>query len=264
MSAIAADVFDGAMHGLEAGFRVLHIATFDLRTCAASADTAQILDDPELAGFDHIPVQQGSKIIGVLERKADPGTGEVAAHMRPIEPLSLVSAQAPLRSFIPHVAQNHYWLVVSVTGINGIVTRSDLLKLPVRLHAFTMVTHLETVMADVIRTLRGSESGWLALLSDARRKKISEKQKRLQGMRLDPPLLELTDFCDKRAAVAKLLNLGNEFVEQVEGIEQLRNSVAHAATFVNDDTDVERFVQRISAAERWIAELPSLAHDTSR
>jgi hypothetical protein len=184
--------------------------------------------------------------------------------MRPIEPLSLVSAQAPLRSFIPHVAQNHYWMVVSVTGINGIVTRSDLLKLPVRLHAFTMITHLETVMADVIRTLRGSDSGWLALLSDHRRKKISEKQRRLQEKRLDPPLLELTDFCDKRVAVARLFNLGQEFIAQLEGIEELRNSVAHAATFISNDADLEQFVRRISWAERWIGELPSLAHDASR
>lgn len=264
MSAIAADMFEGAMQGLEAGFRVLHIATFDLRTCAASDDVAQILADPELAGFDHIPVQQGSKIIGILERKAAPGKGQAAAHMRPVEPLSLVSAHAPLRLFIPHVAQNHYWMVVGVTGINGIVTRSDLLKLPVRLHAFTMVSHLETVMADVIRTLRGSESGWLALLSKKRRKRISEKQKMLQDERLDPPLLELTDFCDKRTAVAKLLNLGKDFVEQLRGIERLRNRVAHAATLVNDDAEMEQFVQRLSAAERWIAELPSLAHDASR
>jgi hypothetical protein len=61
MSAIATDVFDGAMQALEAGFRVLHIATFDLRTCATGDDTEQILGAPELAGFDHIPVQQGSK-----------------------------------------------------------------------------------------------------------------------------------------------------------------------------------------------------------
>jgi hypothetical protein len=264
MSAMTGDVFDGAMHGLEAGFRVFHIATFDLRTCAADDDMTQILDDPELAGFDQIPVQRGSKIVGVLERKPERGKGEVAAHMRLIEPLSLVSAQAPLRSFIPHVAQKRYWMVVSVTGINGIVTRSDLLKLPVRLHAFTMVTHLEMVMADVIRTLRGSESGWLALLTEGRRSKISEKQERLQEKGLDPPLLELTDFCDKRVAVAKLLSLGDEFIEQLEGIEQLRNSVAHAATFINDAAGVEEFVQRVSAAERWIAELPSLAHDASR
>jgi hypothetical protein len=264
MSAIATDVFDGAMQGLEAGFRVLHIATFDLKTCATDDDTEQILAAPELAGFDHLPVQQGSKIIGVLERKANPGSGQVARHVRPLEPLSLVSAHAPLRSFIPHVALSHYWMVVGVTGISGIVTRSDLLKLPVRLHAFTLVTHLETVMAQIIRALRSSDSGWLALLRENRRQKIAEKQRRLQQQRLDPPLLELTDLCDKRDAVAKLLKLGADFTAQLRDIEKLRNPLAHAATFLDDDADVERFVQRMGWAEEWIMKLPSLAHDASR
>jgi hypothetical protein len=260
MTAIAEDIFNGAMQALEAGFRVLHIATFDLRICAASDDTEQTLNNPELADFDHIPVQQDSKIVGVLDRQRVAGTGPVERNMRQIDPSCLVSAQAPLRSFIPYVAQSHYWLVVGVAGIKGIVTRSDLLKLPVRLHAFTMVTHLETVMAGVIRTLRVSDD-WLAILSDHRRRKIKEKRLRLQAKRLDPPLLELTDFCDKRVAVATLLNLGRDFTEPLQGIEELRNSVAHAATFLNDDASVQIFVERMLAAESWIDRLPHLAHE---
>jgi hypothetical protein len=55
-----------------------------------------------------------------------------------------------------------------------------------------------------------------------------------------------------------------EFIAQLEGIEEVRNTAAHAAAFAHDDAGVERFVQRMSNAERWIAELSSLAHDASR
>ncbi|HZF11311.1 MAG TPA: hypothetical protein VFE33_21165 [Thermoanaerobaculia bacterium] len=254
MNIVATDVFDGAMQGLEAGFRVLHIATFDLKTCNASDDIESALKDPELAGFDHIPVQQDSRIIGLLERQAGPGSGPVARHMRQIDPSYLVAAEAPLRAFIPLVAENPYWLVVRIAGIQGIVTRSDLFKLPVRLHIFTMVTHLETVMADVIRTHSRSDN-WLALLGDMRRKKVRERQRRLQIKSLDPPLVELTDFYDKTIIVEKLLHLGKDFTESLDNIRDLRNKVAHGVTYVNNNAQVRNFVERISAAEKWIERL---------
>jgi hypothetical protein len=254
MSLVAADVFDGAMQGLEAGFRVLHIATFDLKTCRASDDLERTLDNPELAGFDHIPVQQDSGVVGLLERQAGRGSGPVSRHMRQIDPSYLVAAEAPLRAFIPLVGENPYWLVVRVAGIQGIVTRSDLLKLPVRLHIFTLVTHLETVMADVIRGHSRSDN-WLDRLGDLRRRKIRERQRRLQSKSLDPPLVELTDFYDKTIIVEKLLHLGKDFTEALDSIRDLRNKVAHGVTFVNNNADVRRFVERMSAAEKWIARL---------
>lgn len=260
MTAVSPDVFDSALQALEAGFRVLHIATFDLKTCAAGDDTEQTLKDPALAGFDQIPVLQDSRIVGVLERRAEPRDGAVGRCMRQIDPSCLVSAEAPLRSFIPLVANSPYWLVVRVAGIKGIVTRSDLLKLPVRLHAFTMITHLETVMAEVIRRCR-SDDDWLALLEKKRLARLREKERMLRAMRLDPPALELTDFCDKRDIVAKLLGLGKEFTEPLKGVERLRNSIAHAATFVEDDAQMQEFVDRMLAAEEWIERLHgSLAH----
>src|SRR5882724_9964688 len=193
MNIVATDVFDGAMQGLEAGFRVLHIATFDLKTCNASDDIESALKDPELAGFDHIPVQQDSRIIGLLERQAGPGSGPVARHMRQIDPSYLVAAEAPLRAFIPLVAENPYWSVVWIAGIQGIVTRSDLLK--------------------------------------------------------------LTDFYDKTIIVEKLLHLEKDFTESLDNIRDLRNKVAHGVTYVNNNAQVRNFVERISAAEKWIERL---------
>jgi hypothetical protein len=258
MTAAAADVFDVAMQGLEAGFKVLHIATLDLVTCSVSDDADRILKDPGLIAFDYIPVQKDSRIVGVLDRLAEPVSGAVSGRMRQIDPSCLISADAPLRSFIPLVGERPYWLVVRVAGIKGIVTRSDLLKLPMRLHAFTIVTHLETLLADVIRAYCGSDD-WVELLSEGRRQRLLDKQLELQRRKLDPPVLELTDFCDKRVVVAKVLGLRKEFTGPLEQIEKLRNSVAHASTFVNNDGEVQKFVERILAAEVWIDKLREFA-----
>jgi hypothetical protein len=234
--------------------KVLHITTFDLGTCTVSDDAERTLKDPTLLAFDYIPVREGSRIVGVLDRRAKPARGAAGGHMRQIDPACLVSAETPLRMFIPLIGRSPYWLVVRAAGIKGIVTRSDLLKLPMRLHAFTIVTHLETLMADVIRAYRDSDD-WLALLSDGRQERILRKQQKLQKKKLDPPVVELTDFCDKRVVVAKLLGLHKEFTAPLEEIEELRNSVAHSGTYLNDDGDVQMFVERMSAAEAWIERL---------
>jgi hypothetical protein len=62
----------------------------------------------------------------------------------------LVASDEPLKRFIPLLVESPYRLVVRGTRIEGIVTNSDVHKLPVRLLAFALVTHLEMTMADVI------------------------------------------------------------------------------------------------------------------
>ena len=63
----------------------------------------------------------------------------------------LVSAEEPLPKFLPTLVSSPYRLVVRGVEIRGIVTLSDVAKLPVRLMAFTLAIHVEVVLADVIR-----------------------------------------------------------------------------------------------------------------
>ncbi len=51
--------------------------------------------------------------------------------------------------------------VIGGTKIYGLVTRSDLLKLPVSLLGFALTMHAETLMLNIIRSTRISEKIWL-------------------------------------------------------------------------------------------------------
>jgi len=53
---------------------------------------------------------------------------------------------------LPLLKKHPYRLVLVGTAIKGVVTCSGLAKAPVRLLAFTLVSHLEMVMTDLIRT----------------------------------------------------------------------------------------------------------------
>jgi hypothetical protein len=119
-----------------------------------------------------------------------------------------------------------------------------------------MITHLETLMAEIIRQASATnDEQWLKHLNQTRREKVLEKQAKLKRGRLDLPLLELTDFCDKRNIVNKIRQLGSDFDRQLKGIEDLRNKLAHAGEYAADDKGVGVFVQHLKNAEFWIEKL---------
>ena len=254
------DNFDLTMAGLEAGLLVRHIATFDLRTCSVDDPAIEVLDDPFLSDFDYIPVRgKAGSIVGVLGRVVQPVAGHVAGVMRTLEESLVVSAAAPLISFVRMAGTAPYKLVLTESGIEGIVTRSDLLKLPVRLLLFALVTHLEMLMSEVIRTrYRSGDETWLDVLSEGRRDKVTDKRAELKRLRREPELLELTDFCDKRDIVEALAALGATFDGEMKDIELLRNTLAHAGTFINDDNELHLLSRNVEAAEKWIAQLRSV------
>jgi predicted transcriptional regulator len=163
-------VFEHTLTGLELGLQVHHIATYGLVTCAPD-DLVDVVFS-EYPEFDQIPVKNGQEVIGVLERECSE-IGKVKHQMRNLDDGILVAANEPLLDFMPLMADiPFYRLVLTGSRINGIVTRSDLLKLPVRLLGFAMVTNLELMMQEVIQHQLPDDQVWMALLSNNRREKV--------------------------------------------------------------------------------------------
>lgn len=258
MKDASGDIFQTTMGGLETGLQVQHITTFGPQTCASNENVTTVLSDPDLKEFDQIPVRRGSRIVGVIERALCPASGLAEKCMRTLDDSMLVSAQTPLTRFIPLLVDAPYRLVLGGKedhGINGIVTRSDLLKLPVRLFAFSLVTHLELLMSEIIRAQFLDTEDWWIILSPGRRTKIEEKMDSLKQRNFNPPLLELTEFSDKRTIVKKHLGLGKDFANDLEEIEELRNKVAHAGNYAGSEAEILQFIARLGSAQHWIEHL---------
>jgi len=249
------DILQATLSGLEAGLLVRHIAAFDLKTCDVDDEMTKVLLDPVLGDFDQIPVKKNDQIVGVVERKEEGISGPVKENMRPLDESILVSAEMPLIKFIHLAAGTPCRLVLKGAKIQGIVTPSDIPKLPVRLFAFALVTHLEMVMANVIRAKCPNEQDWLAFLSVGRRKKLEKKSHDLKRKNLNLSMLELTEFCDKRTTVKKVCKLSNKFESELKEIEKLRNKVAHAGNYAQNEEEVRSFVELLRQAEHWINQL---------
>lgn len=249
--------FELTMSGFEQAFQARHIATFGLVKCYADQTVTEVFE--QYPAFDQIPVVDEGKIVGVLERRDDLPLGHVREHFRPLTEALLISADEPLSKTIPLLREpGSYKLVLEGTQIDGLVTRSDLLKLPVRLFAFGLVTHLEMTMAEIIQRHQ-PDGAWRGLLPEARNSKLETKRQELERRRADPDLLELTDFCDKRDMVKKILRPGAGFEKQLKGVEEIRNAVAHAGGYATSNAELQKFLDHLTYAQEWIRRLPELS-----
>jgi len=254
------DYFDESfkltMSGLEKGLQVAHITTSPVLGCESDEDIAAVLTRPELVDFDMIPVRYDEKIVGILrkgEAYSDAGTVRECMHL--LDESVLISADVPLVEFINSDVLDR--LVLRGTKIDGIVTRSDFLKLPVRLLAFSMVTHVETLMTAVIRRVDIDEQTWLAYLGNGRRKEILRKQRKLSQQRANPDLLEHTYFADKRTILEQNKGITTQIIDekaidQLKQINELRNTVAHTGGDVKSQDPIRSFIERLQVTQNWI------------
>ena len=247
-------LFRTTMLGLETGLRVAQIAEFNLKACTPDQEAGEVLGDPALADFDQIPVRHRSRVVGVLERGRLTASS-VRESMRLLDDSLLVSSDQPLTKFVPLLKRSPYRLVLLGTEIKGIVTRSDIGKAPVRLLAFTLVSHLEMAMTDLIRERCPDDRSLFASIGQERQKKLEGRLKKRRSQNLVLSALELADLSDKRAALSALFKLSPSAVQGLKDIEDLRNAVAHARDYP-DQAVVEqnaRFLRRLYLAyqQRW-------------
>lgn len=251
--------FENTLSGLSNGLQIRHIATFELQTCTPQEIVKDVFD--RNAGFDQIPVRENERVIGVLERNGAQD-GLVKHQMQGLSDGNLVSADESLLAFIPLMAHAPYFrLVLSGTRVDGIVTRSDLLKLPVRLLAFARISQLEMIMGELIRLYWPDNDDWFFCLSNDNQKKIKDFQKKAKKSRSDPPLLEFSGFKDKGTVLTSIYALGDHFSKDIEGLYDLRNQVAHAGNFADGETQLELFIEKLKITDYWIVKLNELIID---
>lgn len=256
------DLLSLAQEGLETGLRVAHIATFPLVGQPADAAVADVLTDPALAGFDFIPITSGERVLGVLARHAVQMDGLVSGAMTLLDSDMLVSSQETLTNFIRLMDFRKFWLVVHDSGITGIVTRSDMLKLPVRLYAFALLAHLELTMAALIRAVY-PDTQWRAYMDTGYQRRLRGDETKGRANNIDPDPLELTYFRAKCQIIGHYIQHSprfspeqqQAFTADVEHMNDLRNGIDHHRNYAPDEQGLDTFLADIRRVQRWLNEL---------
>jgi predicted transcriptional regulator len=250
------EILSRTLEGLALAVQVRHIATTPLCPCLASDSVKAVLEADAWKSYSQIPVRDGDHICGVLERAGCKRDGTVRDALRILDESILIAAGAPLIEFLDLAAGSAYRLVVDGGKVDGIVTRSDLQKLPVRVVVFTLVTNLELLMADVIRARAVDSLAWNQCLNENRQKIVKVKFDKLSGEDFDLDELTCTDFCDKRTILKSMLgDLPESFNKDLKEIEELRNSVYHAGEYAQDRKQLTIFLDRLQRTRRWTGEL---------
>jgi hypothetical protein len=243
---------DLAFEAVQSGLSASLIATprAALKTCRTNEVVSAVVDSNQEL-FDYIPVvntsdPRGSTIVGMFHAEAfrmQRCDDLIERHMEPLSENHLVGATTSILEFIVEADSRPSRLVVSGGGFSGLVTISDLQKLPVRAALFAVVTSFEMTMSEAIRRKFSSDEEWMALLSGGRKKKMREAIERSRKADGFVNALLFTQFCDKGDIIRKSLplSLSAEALKmKFDDFQELRNHLAHANDYASTPAEAKR------------------------
>ena len=187
----------------------------------------EIEHDRDLADFDHVPLidDLGVKIEAVFIR----GTGLVA-----LREDMFMASDAPLISFLESADQQKFRFLLGDCSVSGMVTLSDVQKLPVYSVLFSLLNAVEMVLMDWVRNACGANKDcWLQYLSKAQQKAIERHWDKALEENLAIDRLSCATFGQEIQAAdgLGLFKDASEYRERFEVLAKLRNTVYHAAEF---------------------------------
>jgi hypothetical protein len=243
----ATDTFETLHSGLTVGLVVTH--RDELHTCRKGELISAVLaGNPH--DFDFIPVvddsPDGPHVVGLFHaadvRTRGIAEGSISSVYLPITEKYLIGADASILEFIIRADVHPCRLVLFGSQINGLVTLSDLQRLPVRATLFALITGFEIIMIDLIKAKVPDESRWMSMLEPPRARDVKRQIARARTQDCLVDALLHTNFSDK-TAIVKQLNLGwkdpQALEQQLKDLQNLRNSLAHAKEYAASPTQAK-------------------------
>ncbi|MEO9781633.1 MAG: CBS domain-containing protein [Sedimentitalea sp.] len=207
----------------------------DFVTCTPDETAAQV-KARNLHQFSYFPVVNGDKrVIGLYHAERwfteDAPETRISHDFAPLSEDIVIGADASIFDFVMQADTHPTNLVVSGNQIAGLVSLSDLQKLPVRASLFALITSLEMAMALAIERNWKAPADWMNLLSDGRKQKLKDAIDDAKKRDSFVSEIAFAQLSDKAGVICKsnLLNEGrNKLGKTFRDIERLRNKVAHA------------------------------------
>lgn len=211
--------------------------------------------------FDHLPVtdDQG-RMIGVLDIRAldaHPDTTLVEECCVTINESLLMGAEVSILEFLQDADRRPFRFLVTRDGISGLVSLSDIQRLPVRAALFAIITQFEMAMARLIE-VRFPGDGWLEHLSADRRQKVEAEREKARKSGNQVASLLYTQFADKTGLVRRIAKeqgdsrSRGDFDAEFGRLQELRDRVAHANALGVTHDDAKDIIERVRKMQGWI------------
>ena len=220
---------------------VRHVAV-RLEQCKAGDKATAIRLHMERMSFDVMGVQENGVLRGYV-RRADLKSGRCGDHSKPFAPQDIISSATPLAEVLPLLRSRPHLFVLDRAELDGLVTRADLQKAPVRMLLFGLVSLLEASLTAMVRIcfLDGS---FESRLSPGRQQKAGQLFAERRGRNEEIDLADCLKLADKLGLLAGVPDFLSFFGlpearsarKQFEAMEALRNRLAHGQDLVTGTT----------------------------
>lgn len=173
----------------------------------------------------------------------------------------VIAGSTPIGRAIYLLSQRPFYFILDPARIGGILTRSDLNRLPARTYLHTLLDHLEQLMAvSCDRQFPGDT--WMHLFSKDKQDKLDDLQAKKRRQDFDTALIDCTYLPDKgrifeqSPELQRKLGLApqDEFDTRFKPIRDLRNQLDHGGALVKKG-DMEWLDSTVRTVQEWIAAL---------
>ena len=215
----------------------------------------------DLADFDQVPLTGagGQRVESIFVR----GSGVVPLHAG-----MFMATDSSLMAFVETADQQRFRLLIDAGEIVGLVTLSDLQRLPVYSLLFGLVIAVEALLVEWIRRCcRNDPDGWLRALSPRRQEIIESYYLRSRSSNVAIDRLSCASLSDEIAVALKLglMKDGDANHRKMLGLVTLRDDVCHAKEFAGTPELALKVPQKVRDADslaKWIQD--AMVADASR
>jgi hypothetical protein len=178
-------------------------------------------DEAELADFDHVPVTKDGEIVGMYEREI--------GKIRDLSESMFMSVDASLLGYLEIADSRQFAFLVCESQIVGIVTLSDIQKLPVYCVLFSLLISIEMLLMECIRAAcHDNADKWMAYLNNKAKANIEKHWKEAREKNIAPlDKLSCASFANELTASEGLGFVASDEIVTLKRLNELRNSIAH-------------------------------------
>ncbi|HEW79183.1 MAG TPA: hypothetical protein ENH34_04360 [Phycisphaerales bacterium] len=204
--------------------------------------------------YDIVGVMENAVIVGYINRTEIDGKNLKDCCV-PFEQENTLPETTPLIDVFKVLGNSPRVFVTFLGRVDGIITRGDLQKIPVRIYLFGLISLIEMQLLRIIKEYR-PDDWWKHLISrerliDAEKIHFDRKQRNA-----DIGLLECLQFADKRDIVLKSdlieFKSKNSCKKLLKDLEKLRNEVAHAQ-YITTHGGWSNFVNLIEESQEFLS-----------
>lgn len=207
--------------------------------------------DFDVAPLDEEPLQRyvlRAELAGASDSPGEP----VERRAHPIDATHLVTSDLGLAEALDLLRDRSFLFVIEGGGVAGIITPSDLQRVPVSMVVLSLILAAEAGMDQLILAHYGEE-GWLDHLSEERRGRLEERYADLVRRNLETTRLELLMLEDRLRLVGRVgryrealgFRTRKAFESRAEHLKRVRDALAHGRNLLDVEPDGRRALDRV-------------------